>query len=162
MPHWFRILCTILSVPAIVLLPAWNKAISEDRSSDKIAVLRGKVISLNDRLKKLGVAVDPDAGLLLALETNKGDVLPLLRDAGSLMFFRDPRLLDRPLEVRGRILPGTALLQVISFHAVKDGKRYEVFYWCETCAIKRLYLEKTGVCECCGGTMELRESPVGE
>jgi hypothetical protein len=127
------------------------------QAAPSLETYRGKVVSLNERLKKLGVAVDPEAGLLLALETDKGQMLPLLRDPGSLMFFRDSRLLDRPLEVRGRVLPGTGLLQIISFHALKDGKRFEVYYWCETCAIKRLSLEKTGVCECCGGVMELRE-----
>jgi len=34
-----------------------------------------------------------------------------------------------------------------------------VYYWCETCAIRRDYPEK-GVCECCGGPMELREVPL--
>lgn len=126
-------------------------------AAPSLETYRGKVVSLNERLNKLGVAVDPEAGLLLALETDKGQVLPLLRDAGSLMFFRDSRLLNRTVEIRGRILPGTGLLQIISFYALKDSKRFEVYYWCETCAIKRLFLEKTGVCECCGGVMELRE-----
>ncbi len=128
------------------------------QAAPSVETYRGKVVSLNERLKKLGVALDPEAGLLLALETDRGQVLPLLRDSGSLMFFRDSRLLDRNLEIRGRTLPGTGLLQIISFHALKDGRRFEVYYWCETCAIKRLSLEKTGVCECCGGVMELRET----
>ncbi|MCS6977304.1 MAG: hypothetical protein NZM31_09910 [Gemmatales bacterium] len=155
-----RVLWLILAVSSGVLAIFVPPASSQDRQPPRLETFRGKIISVNDRLKKLGVALDPDAGLHLALETDKGEVLPLLRDSGSLMFFRDNRLLDRPIEARARLLPGTGLLQIISFHALKDGQRFEVFYWCETCAIKRLYLEKTGVCECCGGVMELRESPV--
>lgn len=126
----------------------------------RIEVLRGKVVSLNDRLARQGITLDPDAGLQLAFESTEGKVLPLVQDAASLMFYRDARLLDRPLEVRGRVVPGTGLLQLLEVFALKNDQRFEIYYWCEVCAIKRFTLEKTRVCECCGAAMELRERKV--
>jgi hypothetical protein len=123
----------------------------------QIGDYRGKVVSLTQRLRQAGIAVDADASLLLAVETSEGKILPLVPDAGSLAFFRDARLRERPVRLRGRLIPGTGMLQVLQAHLVKDGRLYSFHYWCETCAIQRLVLEKTGVCECCGGPMELRE-----
>jgi len=128
--------------------------------SPRIEVLRGKVVSLNERLARQGIRLDPDAGLQLAFESTEGKALPLVRDAASLMFYRDARLLDRPLEVRARVVPNTGLLQLLEVFGLKDEQRFEIYYWCEVCAIKRFTLEKTGVCECCGGAMELRERKV--
>jgi hypothetical protein len=128
----------------------------------KVESYRGKVVSLTERLKQHGIRVDPEASLQLGLEADDGKVYPLVHDGGSLMFYRDAKLLGRPLQVQGRLIPNTGLLQLTQVFSLKDGKPHEVFYWCDVCAIKRFSLEKTGVCECCGGKMELREVPVAK
>ena len=73
------------------------------------------------------------------------------------MFFKDGKLLNRPMRLTGRLLPGSQLLQVVEVHSYLDGQLHEVYYWCDVCSIKRFEKKK---CDCCGGPMELREEPV--
>jgi hypothetical protein len=153
---------TLLPIVVVGLLwtPSSHAAPPEAPLAPKIETHRGKVVSLTERLKKRGIAVDPDASLQLALESADGKLHHLVRDGASLMFYRDASLLNRPLQVQGRTIPETGLFQLTQVFSLKDGQLHELHYWCEVCAIKRFALEKTGVCECCGGAMELRERAV--
>lgn len=119
----------------------------------------GKVVPLADVLQKQGVRLDADAApYSLALATDDGKVYPLVKDAGSRAFYKDKRLLNRPMRLTGRLLPDTQLLHVVGIHSVVKGELHEVYYWCNVCSIKRL--EKIDVCDCCGDPMELREDAV--
>jgi hypothetical protein len=73
------------------------------------------------------------------------------------LFFKDKRLLNRPMRLTGRLVPGSQLIQVINVHSYKDGKLHDIYYWCDICTIKGF--ENT-ICDCCGAPMELREVPV--
>ncbi|MCS6850593.1 MAG: hypothetical protein NZ700_05425 [Gemmataceae bacterium] len=118
----------------------------------------GKVVRLAEWVEKHGGKLDADAApVWLALATDDGRLYPLVKDAGSRMFFTDPALLNRPMRLTGRLLPGSPLLQVLQVHSIVRGQVHEVYYWCDICAIKRF--EKMA-CECCGGPMELREVPL--
>jgi hypothetical protein len=118
----------------------------------------GKVVPLNAVLDKLGARIDDDAApQWLALAGDDGKVYPLIKDAGSRMFYKDARLLNRPMRLTGRLIGDTKLLQVFQVHSLLKGQLHEVYYWCDICAIKRF--EKMQ-CECCGGPMEFREEPV--
>lgn len=133
----------------------------EQPPSPKIETFKGKVVSLSEVLKPAGIELDPDATpVWLALKTEHGKLYPLIKDLGSRAFFHDRRLLNRPVQLQARLLPEARLLHVHQVHTLKEGKLHEVFYWCEVCAIRRPSLEKTGVCECCGGQMDLRETTV--
>lgn len=117
----------------------------------------GKVVPLADLLKKSGAKMDADAAPhWLTLVTSTGKVYPLIKDDGSRMFFKDGRLLDRPMHLTGRLVAGD-FLQVVQVHSVKDGRLYEVDYWCDICSIRTF---EPGQCTCCGGPMVLREIPV--
>lgn len=119
--------------------------------------IAGKVTPLSAWLQKRDVRLDPDAAATLyALVTDEGKIYPLVKDDGSRMFFLDSRLLNRPMRLTGRVLPNSQLFQVLEVQSVIKGKPHEVYYWCDVCTIKRF--EKK-ICECCGGPMELRETP---
>jgi hypothetical protein len=119
---------------------------------------KGKVVPLADLVGKIGSKLDADAAPhWLALVADDGQIYPLIKDDGSRMFFKDPRLLNRPMRLTGHVLPGSHLLQVVEVQSYVKGKRCEVYYWCDICAIKRF--EKKN-CDCCGAPMELREVPV--
>jgi hypothetical protein len=121
----------------------------------------GKVVPLSSVLEKYGAKLDADAApQWMALVTNDGKVYPLIKDAGSRMFYKDAALLNRPMRLTGRLLGDTQFLQVFQVHSLgKKGELCEVYYWCDICAIKRF--EKM-ICECCGGPMERREEPVAK
>jgi hypothetical protein len=125
----------------------------------KNAQFKGKIVRLAALVEKLGSRLDPDAApQWLALSTEDGKIYPLIKDDGSRMFFKDERLLNRPVRLTGRFLPGSQLLQVVDAHSYNDkGELCEVYYWCDICSIKRFENKK---CDCCGGVMELREVPV--
>src|SRR5262245_22295415 len=66
---------------------------------------KGKVMPLAKALEKHGVKLDPDAGSAwMVLVTDEGKVYPLIKDDGGRMFFKDTRLLNRPMRITGRIL----------------------------------------------------------
>jgi hypothetical protein len=125
---------------------------------EKAGTFSGKVVRLADVVAKAGARLDADAApYWLGLAGDDGKVYPLVKDAGSRLFFKDPALLGRPLRLTGRLLPGTGLLRVTAVRTVRKGEECEVYYWCDVCSIKR---GEKDACECCGGPMELREEPV--
>ncbi len=89
--------------------------------------------------------------------TDDNKAYPLIKDDASRMFFKDTQLLDRPMRLTGRLIAGSTLLQVINVHSYLKGQLHEVYYWCDICTIRGY---EAGVCDCCGGLMELREVPV--
>jgi hypothetical protein len=124
-------------------------------ADDKIETITGKVVPLADLVQKTGSRLDADAApFWLALVTDDGKVYPLVKDGGSRLFFKDPALLNRPMRLTGRLLPGSQVLRVLSVHSLKNGEPCEVYYWCDICSIRR---GEKMVCECCGGPMKLVE-----
>lgn len=131
-----------------------------EKPATALQTYQGQVVRLGEILKEDGVSLDPDASpFSLALRTPDGKLLPILKTLGSRALFQDARLLHKPVQVQARPVPGSSILIVYRFYTLKNGKPHEVYYWCETCAIRRDYPEK-GVCECCGAPMELREVPL--
>ena len=128
-------------------------------AGSKTEVLQGKVVPLADLLEKGGSRLDPEAApYWLALVTDDGKVYPLIRDDNARLFFKDARLLNRPMRIAGQLFRDTDLLQVLGVNSVVKGELREIYYWCDVCSIRRN--EKMERCECCGGPMELREVPV--
>src|SRR5207253_2327384 len=111
-----------------------------------------------DLVEKTGSRLDADAAPhWLALVTDDGQVYPLVKDGGARLFFKDPALLNRPMRITGKFVPGSQVLRVTIVRSLKKGQPHDVFYWCDICAIKR---SEKNICECCGGPMALVEEPV--
>jgi hypothetical protein len=127
--------------------------------SSKTEYFQGKVVPLAGLLEKIGSHLDPGAAPhWLALVTDDGRVYPLIKDDNSRALFRDPKLQNRPMRLEGRLFKDTHLLQVLGINSIVNGQLHEVYYWCDVCSIRRT--EKLLRCECCGGPMELRETPL--
>jgi hypothetical protein len=140
------------------LAPVYLSRAQEKAPPLKVDFYKGKVVPLADVLSKQGAKLDADAAPhWMALVADDGKVYPLVKDAGSRMFFKDAKLLKRPMRLTGRLLPGSALLQVVNVHSYVKGQLHEVYYWCDICTIRGY---EAGICDCCGGPMELREVPV--
>jgi hypothetical protein len=146
---------------AVGLAPLALAAAGDKAAKPKKAYFTGKVTPLAKLLAKFGSKLDPEAAPhWYALVAKDGKVYPLIKDDGSRMFFNDPKLLNRPMRLTGRLLPGSHLLQVLDVRSIIKGKLHEVYYWCDICSIRRTYKPKQ--CDCCGGPMTLREVPVKE
>ncbi len=143
---------------AFALLPLLTCRAQPGKGAEKTTFYKGNVVPLDKVLAKADVKLDADAApYWLALVGEDGKVYPLVKDAGARMFFKDARLLGRPMRLTARPVAGGALLQVVSVHSYVKGQLCEVYYWCDICTI-RTY--ESGVCDCCGGPTELREVPV--
>jgi hypothetical protein len=120
-------------------------ALGEDKEPDKLKTehFTGKVVRTDK------------ASPNLALSTNDGKALPLIKDGGSRMFFADPALLNRPMRLTAARVDDS--LRVMAVRSLRNGKLHDVYYWCDICAIRR---NEKMICECCGGPMELTEEPV--
>jgi hypothetical protein len=113
----------------------------------------GKIVLVEDIKAK----IDAKTNATHALVSEGGKVYPLVPDAGSRMFAKDKRLLNRPMRLTARLHEKSNMLEVINVHSIKNGKLHDVYYWCDICTIKGFENHK---CDCCGGPMELREVPV--
>lgn len=139
----------------VALSPLLGGWAGDTKPADKNAHYVGKVVPLADLLAKQGVKVDPDQ-VVLVLQTDDGKIYPLVKDDGARMFFKDAKLLNRPMRLNARLIPNSSFLQVINVHSLVKGKLHEVYYWCDICTIKRF---EAGICDCCGDKMEFREVP---
>lgn len=153
-----RRLCLLFAL-GLGFSPLWTSYAQEKKDAPAIKndYFIGKVIPLGEVLAKKGIKLDDDAPLWLALATEDGKTYPLVRDAGVRMFYQDKRLLNRPMRLTGRVVPGTGLVQVVYVHSYVKGVLHDVYYWCDICTIRGYQFV---ICDCCGGPMELREVPL--
>jgi hypothetical protein len=137
-----------------------RSAAADDKTpAFKLETIRGRVVYLAEAMeKRVDVPSVPEAkDRILALETAKGEFVPLLEDVRGRAFRRDDRLRQMEIELLVRRYAGSPLVQIIRvFEVAKDGK-YELDYWCDTCAITMFELK---VCECCQGPVQLRRRKV--
>ena len=143
---------------SFALVPLLASRGQNPKAADKNQFFKGNVVPLDKLLAREGIKLDADA-VGMALQAEDGKVYPLVKDAGARMFFKDAKLLNRPMRLNGRLVAGGALLQVINVHSYVDGRLHDVYYWCDICTIRGY---EAGICDCCGGPMEFRETPARE
>jgi hypothetical protein len=149
-------LSVFLGTLVAALLPQAPRAAPDPVKNEHF---QGKVVRLASVLEKAGARLDADAApYSLVLVAGDGKIYPIVKDDGSRLFFKDERLLDREMRLTGRLLPKSEFLQVVAVQSYnKKEELCDVYYWCDICSIRR---GEKMMCECCGGPMELRETPV--
>ncbi len=133
---------------------------AEDKSPIfETQTIRGKVVFLGEVMEReTGIAVVSEAReRVLALRTNRGELISLLEDVRARAFRRDERLRDMEIELVVRKYANSPAVQVIRVFEIAKGQRLEIDYWCEVCSIAMF--EKKD-CECCQGESELRRRKV--
>ena len=122
-------------------------------------VERGRVVWLAKAMEgKHGVtSVDEAKERVIALAAGGGRLLPLIEDVRGRAFRKDDRLRKMDLELEARRFRRSPFLQVIRTYEIKDGRKYELDYWCEICSIALYELKP---CDCCQGPLELRRREV--
>jgi hypothetical protein len=122
--------------------------------SERRQLYRGRVVLLADALKRRGLRVAEEMAAQAVLETDDGEIIPLLADWRGRAFFQDERLRDRPVELvayRRPQLPYLHVLMIFTFD--EDGTRMYTDYWCDICSIPMYEIKP---CECCQGEIRLR------
>ena len=121
---------------------------------------RGRLVCLAEEMKeRFGAEVQPVHGHVLGFRLEKSSPAGLrypviLRTAQSEALYVDERFKKHTLILSGRVFPGTGILELSGWQWQRDGKSYEVYYWCDVCTIRGL---TPGACACCQAEVELRE-----
>ena len=88
-----------------------------DVPSDDVAkeIVSGKVVMLADALKRHGIKnyVEESRGQVV-LETETGELIPIVSDWRGRAFYQDERLRDRPVDLVVNRRPGIPWVQVLS------------------------------------------------
>jgi len=98
---------------------------------------RGKLVCLIEEMKeKYQAQAGPVHEHLAGFRVEGGSgarYLTLYRNALSEALFVDKRFKEHELRLTGRVFPATSLLEVSRFQWYRDGKLFDVSYWCEVC-----------------------------
>jgi hypothetical protein len=134
---------------------------SDDEPSYHNEVAHGRVIWLASALKeRFGISTVPEvAEQSLVILSSDGEVLPLVENLRGRAFRKDERLRDTEMEIWVRRYDKQPYAQILRIFELQDGKRYEVDYWCDVCAIP---MYETGPCACCQDPNRLRKRLVSD
>ena len=114
----------------------------------------GKVVMLVDALKQRGIKAASEMKDQVALETESGELWPIISDWRGRAFFQDERLRDRKVDLVVRRHPGVPYLQVLMIFTFNEqGEREYTDYWCDICSIPMYEIKD---CDCCQGPIRLR------
>jgi hypothetical protein len=120
--------------------------------------VRGRMVCLAEEMHRLYNAdVPADHEHLYGFKTEEGVFYTLLRTSLSEALFVDTRLHEKELIVTGRTFPKTQILEAISLQSVHNSVVSDLYYYCETCAIRSA---APGNCVCCQAPVELVEKPL--
>lgn len=124
-------------------------------------VVRGHVVCLTEELQREQQIV-PDCdkrGHVYSLRTSAGQILTFLPTDTAAAVYDDVRIRERELLVTARPIAGTSFIEVIKLQSVRNGKVYDLFYYCDVCNIST---HKPGPCVCCQEPVVFHEEPADE
>ena len=156
---WMSVLILILPVIAPAETQSQNAETENSQSTQQAqeVQLHGSVVCLAEEMHTFYHADLPSEHQhLYGFKTEAGTFYTLLRTALSEALFVDKRLHEKSLIIKGRTFPKTQILEAISLRSVHNGVVYDLYYYCETCAIRAV---SPGNCVCCGEPVELVEKP---
>jgi hypothetical protein len=122
-------------------------------------LFRGRVVNVFESLKRRGVKAYPEElKAQVALETDGGELIPILPDWRGRAFFQDERLRNRKVELIGFRRDGLPYLNVLEIYTFDDtGRRQYTDYWCDICSIPMYELKP---CDCCQQEIRIRFQPM--
>jgi hypothetical protein len=117
----------------------------------------GKVGILQDVLKRRGVKAFDEFKSQVVLETNAGELIPIVPDWRGRAFYQDERLRDRRVDLVGTRRKAAPYLQVLMIFVFDDaGTRQYMDYWCDICSIPMYEIKP---CDCCQADIRFRVQP---
>ena len=160
---WLGGLVLALTAIATANMQGQNTKTTESQSAERVETakeirIRGHLVCLAEAMHDLYRADLPaDHEHLYGFKTTNGVFYTLLRTNLSEALFVDERLHQKTLIITGRTFPKTHLLEAIRLQTVHDGVVHDLYYYCDTCAIRAA---APGDCVCCQAPVELIEKPI--
>ena len=122
----------------------------------KQVIIRGRVVCLDASGHRPRDPSDcRDSRYGFSLIGADGRFYNFLQEDSSAAIFTDPRVRQRELQITALALPDNRL-EIIQVRSVREGKLYDIFYFCEVCNITAY---APGPCTCCQQDFEFRETP---
>lgn len=119
----------------------------------------GKVVFLQEALKRRGVKAAEEFKAQVVLETDAGELIPIVPDWRGRALFQDERLRNRQVDLIGSRQKAAPYLQVqMVFVFDEKGTRQYMDYWCDICSIAMYEMKP---CDCCQEEIRLRLQPQG-
>ena len=117
----------------------------------------GKVVMLPEALKRRGIKSLEEFKGQVVLETEDGELIPIVPDWRGRALFQDERLRNRRVDLVGTRKKGVPYMQVLMIFAFDEkGTRQYMDYWCDVCSIPMYELKP---CDCCQADIRLRLQP---
>ena len=136
---------------------AASKPPAKDKDDNAKEVFSGKVVILQEALKRRGVKADEEFKSQVALETDSGELIPIVPDWRGRAFYQDERLRDRRVDLVGTRRKAAPYLQVLMIFVFDDaGTRQYMDYWCDICSIPMYEIKP---CDCCQADVRFRTQP---
>lgn len=130
------------------------KADKEDTAKE---LFSGKVVLLQEALKRRGVKAFDEFNQQVALETDDGELIPIVPDWRGRAFYQDERLRNRRVDLVGTRQKAAPYLQVLMIFVFDEkGTRQYMDYWCDVCSIPMYEIKP---CDCCQADIRLRLQP---
>jgi hypothetical protein len=131
--------------------------VAKDKDDASKQLFSGKVVILQDALKRRGVKAFDEFKSQVVLETDDGELIPIVPDWRGRALFQDERLRDRRVDLVGARKKGVPYLQVLMIFVVDEkGTRQYMDYWCDVCSIAMYEIKP---CDCCQADIRLRLQP---
>lgn len=160
---WLSGLVFALVVIAATNMEGQNTETTESQGADRVGTakeirIQGRLVCLAEAMHDLYRADLPtNHEHLYGFEATDGAFYTLLRTNLSEALFVDKRLHQKTLIITGRTFPKTHLLEAIRLQSLHDGVLHDLYYYCDTCAIRAA---APGDCVCCQAPVELIEKPI--
>ena len=150
------LLATLLFTMPPLSLAAALDSFNLQGEGHTLTVLRGRAVCLN----AAGRAVESlfgcnETGSRFGFASKNGKLYTFLTTDTMTPVFTDTRVRQRELQITARLYAGDQL-ETIKVQSVKEGKLYDIFYYCDVCSITSY---TPGLCPCCRNELEFRETP---
>lgn len=130
----------------------------KNKTEVKEVDLRGRIVCLPEAMHELyQTDLPPNHEHIYGFKTSNGTFYTLLRAKLSEALFVDEQVRKKELLLRGHVLPKSQIFEMTGMKSVRNGVVYDLFYYCDVCAIKTL---SPGPCMCCQGPVKLVEQPL--
>jgi hypothetical protein len=147
---------TLLFATPPLSLAAAPSPINFQENEPALVVVLGRAVCLdsNGREGDSFFGCD-DANHSFGFASKAGTLYKFLPGDAMTAMFTDIRVRQRELQVTARVHSGYRL-EVIKVQSVKEGKLYDICYYCDVCNIKSY---APGLCPCCRNELEFKETP---
>ena len=119
-----------------------------------LTIVRGHVVCLNSSGREVQSPFGcTETGSRFGFASQDGKLYKFLPADTMTTVFTDSRVRQRQLQLTARLHSGDQL-EIIKVQSIKDGKLYDIYYFCDVCTITSY---TPGLCPCCRNEMEFRE-----